>query len=140
MTDDIRWLQRLEHFKQAVAQLHDAQSLADSRPLSRLEEQGFIQAFEYSFELAWHVLKDFLESRGVRELYGSRDVIRAGFQRDLLADGSVWMAMIESRNLTSHTYDEAVAQRVITAIRQSYIQQFDALAQRMQTIAKDGDT
>lgn len=134
MTQDIRWIQRFEHFQHALAQLRDAESLAKSRSLSQLEEQGMIQAFEYTFELAWNVLKDFLESRGVRELYGSRDVIRVAFQRDLLDDGNVWMAMIESRNLTSHTYDESVAKQVISAIRQKYIRQFNMLEQRMQSL------
>lgn len=140
MTQDIRWIQRFEHFKQALAQLRDADSLAKSRLLSKLEEQGMIQAFEYTFELAWNLLKDFLESRGVRELYGSQDVIRAAFQRNLLDDGNVWMTMIESRNLTNHTYDEAVAQRVITAIRNKYIRQFDALEQRMQSLRDEDET
>lgn len=93
-----------------------------------------ILAFEYTYELAWKVLQDFLESRGVRNLYGTRDVTRAAFQRDLLGEGDVWMAMIESRNLTSHTYDEAIAQRVLASIRQDYIRQFDALDQRMAII------
>ncbi len=65
MAQDVRWIQRLEHFGQVLRQLHDAQSLADSRSLTKLEEQGMIQAFEYTFGLAWNVLKDFLESRGV---------------------------------------------------------------------------
>lgn len=144
MTHDVRWIQRFEHFKQALGQLRDAESLANSRALSQLEEQGMIQAFEDTFELAWKVLKDFLESRGVRELYGSRDVIRVAFQRELLNDGDVWMAMIESRNLTSHTYDQAVAQRVISAIRQKYLPQFSALEERMRSLEdverlQDGD-
>lgn len=131
---DIRWVQRFEHFQQALRQLREAEDLATSRPLSRLEEQGMIQAFEYSYELAWKVLKDFLESRGVQGLYGARDVTRAAFQRDLLDDADLWMAMIESRNLTSHTYDESVAQRVLTAIRQNYLSQFDALERRLQVL------
>lgn len=93
-----------------------------------------IQTFEYTYELAWEVLKDFLESRGVQGLYGARDVTRAAFQRDLLNDADLWMAMIESRNLTSHTYDESVAQRVLAAIRQNYLSQFDALERRLQVL------
>lgn len=131
---DVRWIQRLEHFNQALRQLRDANTLAESRTLSKLEEQGMIQAFEYTYELAWKVLKDFLENRGVQGLYGSRDVTRAAFQQDMLDDGDVWMAMIESRNLTSHTYEEAIARRVLGAIRRDYLAQFDALEQRMQSL------
>lgn len=138
MGDDIRWVQRFKHFQLALAQLQDAQSLAERRPLTRLEAQGMIQSFEYTFELAWKVLKDFLESRGVRDLYGSRDVIRAAFQRDLLDNGQIWMAMIESRNLTSHTYDDAIADRVLTAVRQQYVRLFDALDARMRSFLVEG--
>lgn len=106
--------------------------------MTKLEAQGMIQSFEYTFELAWKVLKDFLESRGVRDLYGSRDVIRAAFQRDLLDNGQIWMAMIESRNLTSYTYDDAIADRVLTAVRQQYILLFDALNERMRSFQVEG--
>ncbi len=134
---DVRWIQRLAHYRQALKRLLDAQALASERPLSDLEEQGMIQAFEYTFELGWKVLKDFLESRGVQDIYGSRDVIRAAFERDLLDDGAVWMAMIASRNLTSHTYEEETAKQVLEAIREKYTSQFDALGQRLLAL-KDG--
>lgn len=135
---DVRWVQRFEHFRQALGQLKEAHVLAQSRRLSKLEEQGMIQAFEYTYELAWKVLKDFLESRGVQGLYGTRDVTRAAFQRELLGDGNVWMAMIESRNLTSHTYDQTIAQKVLAAIRQDYLGQFESLEQRMQSLHPEG--
>ncbi|POB12272.1 nucleotidyltransferase [Sulfobacillus sp. hq2] len=132
--DDVRWIQRLMHFSQALAQLRDANALAQSRALSKLEEQGMIQAFEFTHELAWKVLKDFLESRGVQNLYGSRDVTRAAFQTGLITDGDTWMAMIESRNLTSHTYDEDTAQRILKSIRQDYVPQFETLERRMESL------
>lgn len=135
---DVRWVQRFEHFRQALGQLKEAHVLAQSRRLSKLEEQGMIQAFEYTYELAWKVLKDFLESRGAQGLYGTRDVTRAAFQRELLGDGNVWMAMIESRNLTSHTYDQTIAQKVLAAIRQDYLGQFESLEQRMQSLHPEG--
>lgn len=131
---DVRWIQRLMHFSQALAQLRDANALAQSRALSRLEEQGMIQAFEYTHELAWKVLKDFLESRGVQNLYGSRDVTRVAFQTGLIVDGDTWMAMIDSRNLTSHTYDEATAQKILKSIRQAYVHQFEMLERRMESL------
>lgn len=69
-TQDIRWIQRYKHFAQAFEQLRSAVELAEQRMLTELEEQGMIQAFEYTHELAWNTLKDFLESRGMRNLYG----------------------------------------------------------------------
>jgi len=70
-TQDVRWIQRFTHFVKALSQLKEAVELAQQRPLSRLEAQGMIQAFEFTHELAWNTLKDFLEDRGVQGLYGS---------------------------------------------------------------------
>ena len=74
---DVRWRQRFENFKKALAQLLDAAALARVRPLSKLEQQGLIQAFEFTHELAWNTLEDFLEPTGVTDLYGrERDPCR----------------------------------------------------------------
>ena len=102
-TQDIRWIQRYNHFSQAFAQLERAVELSNQRPLTELEEQGMIQAFEYTHELAWNVLKDFLENQGLRNLYGSKDSTREAFKRGLIENGEVWMDMIISRNLSSYT-------------------------------------
>ena len=90
---DIRWMQRLKHFDKALSQLQDAVTLAGQRPLSRLEEQGLIQAFEYTHELAWNTLKDFLEGRGLKDIYVSRDATRQAFKADLITNGETWMEM-----------------------------------------------
>ena len=58
---DIRWQQRFQNYQKALAQLQNAVTLARERPLSLLEKQGLIQAFEYTHELAWKTLKDFLK-------------------------------------------------------------------------------
>ena len=102
---DIRWIQRLENFQRALSTLQRAIGLAQSRPLSELEEQGLIQAFEFTHELSWLLIRDFLVDQGVAGISGSRDAVREAVSRQLLPQGqeSVWMAMIRSRNLTSHT-------------------------------------
>src|SRR6266576_2628990 len=101
---DIRWRQRLQSFRKAFGQLSKAAIVAGQRELSDLEQQGLIQAFEFTHELAWNVLKDFLEFRGTINLYGSKDATREAFTAGLIEDGEAWMAMIKSRNQTSHTY------------------------------------
>ena len=117
-TPDIRWIQRLENFQRALATLQRAIGLAQSRPLSELEELGLIQAFEFTHELSWLLLKDFLVDQGVAGISGSRDAVREAVVRQLLPQGdeTVWMAMIRSRNLTSHTYNPAVAREIAEAI------------------------
>ncbi len=124
---DVRWIQRFNHLNQALAQLRDAVTLAQQRPLSKLEEQGLIQAFEFTHELAWNTLKDFLEDRGVQNLYGSRDATREAFKAGLIENGEGWMEMIKDRNLTSHTYDEKTAAQIVSAIRSAYYAEFEAL-------------
>ena len=133
---DIRWIQRFKHFTKALLQLQEAVTLAQQRPLSKLEEQGLIQAFEFTHELAWNTLKDFLESRGVQNLYGSQDSTREAFKAGLIENGEAWMDMIQSRNLTSHTYDEATAAQIASAIRNTYFAEFDTLRIKLEELKK----
>ena len=115
---DVRWLQRLDNYGRALATLQRAVAIAQERALSELEEQGLIQAFEFSHELSWLLLKDFLADQGVSGISGSRDAVREAVVRELLPPGSeaTWMGMIRSRNLTSHTYNPALAREIAEMI------------------------
>src|SRR5882762_9820380 len=113
---DVRWRQRLQSFRKAFGQLSKAAATANQRDLSELEQQGLIQAFEFTHELAWNTLKDFLESRGTANLFGSKDVTRQAFTAGLIENGGVWMEMIESRNKSTHTYDCTTAEAIGKAI------------------------
>jgi nucleotidyltransferase substrate binding protein (TIGR01987 family) len=124
---DLRWIQRFDNFKRAFARLAQAAALAKQRELSELEEQGLIQAFEFTHELAWNTLKDFLESRGTTvKLYGSKDATREAFAAGLIENGETWMKMIEHRNETSHTYNEKTADAIAEAILARYVPEFEA--------------
>ena len=127
MTEDIRWIQRFDNFQRALKQLEMGFELMDTRELNELEKQGFIQAFEYNFELAWNVIKDFYQYQGVTNIQGSRDAFRLAFERGLISDGEIWMDMIKKRQLTVHTYNEAVATEILDAIIDDYYHQFVAL-------------
>jgi nucleotidyltransferase substrate binding protein (TIGR01987 family) len=120
--------------------LKDAVELAHQRKLSKLEEQGLIQAFEYTHELAWNTLKDFLEERGAHNLYGSRNTTREAFKRGLIENGEAWMDMIQSRNLTSHTYNENTAAQIASAIFESYFPEFAAFQDKMALIKREEPT
>jgi nucleotidyltransferase substrate binding protein (TIGR01987 family) len=134
---DIRWIQRFNHFSQALAQLQEAVELAQQRPLSNLEQQGLIQAFEFTHELAWNTLKDFLEEHGAQNLYGSKDTTREAFKRGLIENGEAWMDMIKSRNLTSHTYNESTAAQIASAILATYFSEFAAFNNKMEIIKRE---
>lgn len=136
---DVRWRQRFNHFIKGLAQLQEAVALSHQRPLSKLEAQGLIQAFEFTHELAWKTLKDFLEERGVQDLYGSKDTTRGAFKAGLIENGEVWMNMIQSRNLTSHTYEEAIAAEIVSAIRNIYAAELEALRSKLAELKQQAD-
>jgi nucleotidyltransferase substrate binding protein (TIGR01987 family) len=121
MNQDIRWIQRLENFKKGFQQLNLAVNLSKQRELSLLEKQGLIQAFEFTHELGWNLLKDYLEFQGNQEVRGSRDAIREALKVGLIDDGELWMETIKARNLTSHTYSEELAENAFTSISNEYI-------------------
>ena len=101
---------------------------------NKLEQQGLIQAFEYTHELAWNVLKDYLTAQGTPNIYGSRDATRLAFSLGLIKDGSIWMEMIKDRNRTSHTYNQPTAEAIATNIETQYFPLFVALYKKMQEI------
>jgi nucleotidyltransferase substrate binding protein (TIGR01987 family) len=131
MAQDIRWIQRFSNYKKAFEQLKNAVGLSETRELSILEKQGLIQVFEYTHELGWKTLKDFLENRGVIGLIGSKDVAREAFKTGLVTDGEAWMSMIISRNETSHTYDEGKVATIVDAILGRYFFAFEALLAKL---------
>ena len=113
-TFDMRWRQRFANYRRAFRQLQDAARLAAERPLTPLEQQGFIKAFEFTHELAWKVMRDYFEYQGNTTITGSRDAIREAFRRGLVTDGEAWMETIASRNRSSHTYDKNTAQQLFS--------------------------
>ena len=139
-SQEVRWIQRANSFERAFNRLNAAVILAEQRELSDLEAQGLIQGFEYTHELAWKTLKNFLESQGVLNLYGSRDTTREAFRNNLIENGEVWMDMVDKRNLTSHTYDEETAAQVVTTIRTAYFAEFERLLVRLQQLKKEGNS
>ena len=127
---DIRWKQRFNNYIKAFQTLVAAVELARTRELSELEQQGLIQSFEFTHELAWNVLKDYLEEKGITGLIGSKDATRAAFKAGLIEQGEDWMKMIEDRNRTSHTYDPNVAQAVAENILERFYPAFEKMGKR----------
>ena len=135
MSEDIRWKQRLDNYKRALHQLTLAVELAGTRPLSDLEKQGLIQGFEYTHELAWNVLKDYLQFEGISGIVGSRGAVREAYRRELIPNGDIWMDMIEKRNLSSHTYDTETANTLSREIIESFYPCFVALKGTLEAMA-----
>ena len=131
MKEDIRWMQRFAHFSKALGQLS---KFIEKGELNELEKQGLIKSFEYTYELAWNTIKDYFEDQGETGIFGSRDAFRLAFRRGLIENGKIWMDMIKNRTLTTHTYNEEIANTISMAIVETYYSEFVALKNTLQNI------
>ena len=120
---DIRWKQRFQNFEKAFSQLKNAVTQLET--LSDLEKEGMIQRFEYTFELAWKTLKDYLEENNVDAKF-PREVIKQSFKYEIINDGDIWLEMLEQRNLMAHTYEEKIFKNTVNKISKTY---FAAISQ-----------
>lgn len=136
---DIRWKQRFQNYTQALQTIRRAIALSKQRELSKLEQQGLIKGFEFTHELAWNVLEDYLQHQGISDLIGSRDAARAAFKNGLVEDGDAWMDMIKARNQTTHTDNIAVAQIIVTDIFTRFFPAFVALETRFQALRQQSE-
>ena len=121
---EIRWKQRMENLLKAYKRLSEVVSRYPQ--LSEIEKEGMIQRFEYTFELAWKTLKDYLESKGDIEKF-PRDVIKRSFEAELITNGELWLEMLENRNMLSHAYDEAIFNIVVEKISGNYYNAIDSM-------------
>lgn len=113
---DIRWHQRFENYERAFKLL---KGVVESGTTTIVERAGLIQFFEMTFELAWKVLKDYLEADGV-EVKSPREAIKTAFQQEIITNGHDWMDALTDRNLMAHTYDESTAQLIERRICETY--------------------
>ena len=134
MDEDIRWKQRFQNYKKALATMKSAVELAATRELSDLEKQGMIQGFEFTFEMAWNVMKDYLVEEGITGIIGSKGAVRQAFNKGLIEDGEVWMEMVKGRNLSTHSYDEEIAEKLLKKIIENFYGEFDKFAEKMITL------
>ena len=126
--DNPRWIYRFDNYKRAFILLREAMEIMKERDLTQLEKEGVIQRFEYTWELAWKVLKDYLDSEGVvLDKITPASVIRAAFDAKIITNGEAWMTALDARNKMAHTYDFKKFEVVIAAIQTHYLKLFDDL-------------
>jgi nucleotidyltransferase substrate binding protein (TIGR01987 family) len=138
-SQDVRWKQRFQNYRLALARLTEAVDLARQRGLSDLEKQGLVQAFEFTHEMAWNVLKDYLEEQGFKGVIGSKGATRQAFKDGLIEDGEIWMEMIQARNQTSHTYNLDVAERIVRDVLGRFHPAFVTMEKRFLKLEKEAD-
>lgn len=147
---DIRWEQRFSNFNKALFKLDEAVKritkdftidedgkINDDEFLDDILKEGLIQRFEYTHELAWNVMKDFLTHAGNTNIFGSKDATREAFAAGLILNGEIWMDMIKSRNKTSHTYNEETADNIFMKVMHEYIYEFLSFQAKMGEFLSD---
>ena len=138
MQEDIRWKQRFDNFDRAFTLLRTALQSCALDDFSYLEQEGIIQRFEYSFELAWKTMKDYLENSGVAlSPVTPRAVIKEAFAAKMIDDGDGWIAMMLDRNQLSHTYDMVTFRKVLVAVNENYLPILEQLHQWLQQKLKN---
>lgn len=129
---EIRWQQRLASFERALSLLREAM-LNGPGALNQLEKEGVIQRFEYCFELGWKTSKDYMEANGfVFAVVMPRQVLKEAYAAKIIADGEAWIAMLDHRNLLSHTYSPVVFEQAVAAIQERYLPALEQLKGFMQ--------
>lgn len=129
---EIRWQQRLASFERALSLLREAM-LNGPAALNQLEKEGVIQRFEYCFELGWKTSKDYMEANGfVFAVVMPRQVLKEAYAAKIIADGEAWIAMLDHRNLLSHTYSPVVFEQAVAAIHERYLPALEQLKGFMQ--------
>lgn len=136
--EDIRWQQRFSNYQKALMRLSEAVDVLDSQDIVNVLEltllkEGLIQRFEYTHELAWKVMKDYLEYQGYVDIRGSRDAIRKSLELNIISDRR-WMSTIEARNLTSHNYDDETAENIYGEIIEVYYPLFIEFENKMKSL------
>lgn len=141
---DIRWEQRFSNYVKAFDKLSQSvdfirKNVGDdfdddgiANVLSEMIQEGLIQRFEYTHELAWNVMKDYAAYQGNPNITGSREAVREAFKMQLIKDGETWMDMIESRNKTSHTYNEETSNEIFGKILNEYYPVFSDFRKLME--------
>ncbi len=133
--DEKRWIYRLENFQKAFKTLEGDVNLANTKTLSDIEKRGLIQAFEYTYELAWNTIKDFYFYNGVIDIQGSRDAFKMAYNKGLISSDTL-IKTIRSRQLTTHTYNEEIVESIFDDIVNKYYFAFKELLEVLDSEAK----
>ena len=130
---NIRWRQRYSNLVKAFRQLEKGVLLESP---NEIEVQGIIQSFEFTFELCWKTLKDYMESQGIAAPF-PREVIKQAYRYNLLSNGELWLEMLSKRNLLAHTYDEKIADEAHQLITKHYFASIRQLVSQLGKLADE---
>lgn len=129
----LRWQERFEFYQKAVQSLKTALQRFDK--LSDLEQDGAVQRFEFTFELAWKTLQDYFTETGYLDAKGPRNVLKKATEDNLINDGYSWIQMLENRNELNHTYDEVKSRQILDRVVQDYLPLLEKLEHTLTLLA-----
>lgn len=126
-----RFTERKQEYNNALNRLKEALQKEDDDVII----DGILHRFEFTFELAWKTIKDYLEYMGISEKTGSpREVIQSAFKQGIIENGEIWIEIMLSRNSLSHLYDEKSSRDIYKKIKQNYIKEFIELENKFEEI------
>lgn len=111
--------ERIENFNKALQIFNDAVSAYNKGKENILTHMALIQSYEVCFELSWKVLKDYLGENGI-VVYLPKEVIKEAFNKNVIANGQIWIDMLNARNATSHEYNMNKVNLILSQISTSY--------------------
>jgi nucleotidyltransferase substrate binding protein (TIGR01987 family) len=120
MNNDIRWKQRFQNFENAYSAFVRMVDRHEKTPDDEAVQMALLQSFEFTFEMSWNVMKDYLENEGYNEVGNSKQAVRVAFQAGLIVSAEEWMDAIRMRNLSSHTYNQQILQETVAFIAQIF--------------------
>jgi nucleotidyltransferase substrate binding protein (TIGR01987 family) len=124
---DVRWKQRFQNFDRAFVLLRSAFEEKEMDEFSQLEQEGIIQRFEYTYELAWKTMKDYMVDNGVIiDEITARSVIKEAYAAKIIKDGQVWIDMMLHRNILAHCYDFVKFKEILLAVKTRYLDAIDS--------------
>ena len=122
-------LQKIENYCKAVDRLNEAMPALAQNPDSTIIRDGVIQRFEFTFELAWKSLKEYMEDQGVMmTIVSPRSVLKEAYSMGIINGPELWNEAVDSRNLMSHIYDESTAVAIADRVSKEFIIPLTALA------------
>ena len=126
-----RFEERQSDYKKALLKLKEA---LQEEP-TEIVIDGILHRYEFTFELAWKTIKDYLEYMGIVNKVGSpRENIQLAYQQGIINDGELWIEMMLPRNSLSHLYDEETSRKIYNDIKNKYIQAFEKLEEKFEEI------
>lgn len=120
MNNELRWKQRFQNFEKAYKTLNRALDRFEAEPEDEMLQMALVQTFEFTFELSWNTMKDYLENEGFDEVKNSKQIIRTAFRAELIYDAEKWMDAIQKRNLASHTYNQSILEETVKYIKEEF--------------------